>query len=450
MKDRTKTDPNCRSMRPRYYPDQLLTANLLEAEQDFHREQRWLLNRSLLGSGVVHGLTLGGTTPAEDKEACLLIGPGLALDRWGRLLEVGKDGVTVCYEDVRPYGKPAPKPGCYTLLMHYAEGDWPAAYDPHCPPDGQQPSWRCAGVRFSLCPGCEPCDPCACPDVEGCLDACGYVCKRQGSTSGNVPLDPDLSDAMAAPPPLTDRYDGWCWDAKSGVALGCVEVCEVPEHEPCDKESRYWLRPKDVDPCSIRRHVYRNRQLFELIRECHLKRPRVEQPAWLPDWNGVGLPAMDWESFKTECNRPSGGFELVFNCPIAAEGVHEASILFMAVTSERRTDYSEARRVPLKEIVAIGETEEGGKRYLNGVRLKPTDDWLKAEINGMRSTLFDGALIELVLRGAMLRDACGTMLDARPPGALEGPEHVRNGDDLVIAFCVDAKPRGYSQAGDDR
>jgi len=60
-----------------------------------------------------------------------------------------------------------------------------------------------------------------------------------------------------------------------------------------------------------------------------------------------------------------------------------------------------------------------------------------------------------VLRGQMLRDACGTLLDARPPGAADGPEHVRNGDDLVIAFRVEPKTGGsetggYSEDGDDR
>lgn len=66
--------------RVHYFYGQLLTPDDLQAEQDYHREMRYLHNR-LLGSGVVHGL---GVTVADDST--LIVGPGLAIDRCGREL----------------------------------------------------------------------------------------------------------------------------------------------------------------------------------------------------------------------------------------------------------------------------------------------------------------------------------------------------------------------------
>jgi hypothetical protein len=429
MGEQTKTFEICRSKRPRYFSDQLLTVDILTAEQTFHRRQLWQLHRSLLGSGIVHGLTVSAADAVHLK-----VGPGLAVDRWGRLLEVGNEGERIGVEDVVCPGDRLPESGTYTLLVHYAERLWPVLTDPCCPPHDQDASWICSGIRFSLVKDCGENDPCACPMVDCCLDACSYVCRRQGSSAGGVEPDPDLACVMDCPPPLCDRGDGWHWDPKAGVPLGCVEVCQRV------------LRPGGHDPCKVRRHVYRNRQLFELIRECHLERPRLEQPGWLPEWDGVTLPEINWEEFARQCSDPDGGFPLRFTRPLRADGIHEVSIMLTAVTKETRTDYREARQVPLARIVLCEVTGPAGAEFARGVRLKPTDDWLGSEIDDEESTLFYGPVIELVLRGAMLRDRCGTMLDARPPCAPDGPEHARNGDDLVIAFRVERKPRAASAA----
>jgi hypothetical protein len=441
MGEQTKTIETCRSKRPRYFSDQLLTADILTAEQTFHRGQQWQLHRSLLGSGIVHGLAVSAAD-AEEGAGDLKVGPGLAIDRWGRLLEVGKEGERIGLEDV--VCDRLPEPAIYTLLVHYAERPWPVLDDPCCPPHDQEASWICSGVRFSLVKGCAEHDPCACPGVDCCLDACSYICRRQGSSAGGVEPGPDLACAMECPPPLCGRDDGWRWDPKAGVPLACVEICEPHGAEPCD--GKRVLRPAAHDPCKVRRHVYRNRQLSELIRECHLERPRLESPSWLADWDGVTLPEISWAEFVKQCSDPEGGFPLWFTRHLRADGIHEVSIMLAAVTKETRTDYREARRVPLARIVLCDVIEHAGAEFARGVRLRPTDDWLGAEIDDEDSTLFYGPVIEVVLRGAMLRDRCGTMLDARPPGAPDGPEHARNGDDLVIAFRVERKPRAASAA----
>ncbi|CAN5303761.1 hypothetical protein BH20ACT5_BH20ACT5_11530 [soil metagenome] len=64
--------------RVHYFPGQVLTAEDLQAEQDYHREMRYLHNR-ILGYGVVHGLEV-----SAGDGSVLLVGPGVAIDRRGR------------------------------------------------------------------------------------------------------------------------------------------------------------------------------------------------------------------------------------------------------------------------------------------------------------------------------------------------------------------------------
>jgi hypothetical protein len=90
------------------------------------------------------------------------------------------------------------------------------------------------------------------------------------------------------------------------------------------------------------------------------------------------------------------------------------------------------------QLVALDE--EGDT--VRGVRLVPDSDWLAAEVTGRRSTIFRGARFEVTIRGQLLRDACGRMLDARPldiPLAERGQE--RPGGDFVSAFRIARRPR---------
>jgi hypothetical protein len=72
--------------RVNYFSGQLLSPEDLQAEQDYHREMRYLHNR-LLGHGVVHGLevTVGDGSTVS-------VGPGLAIDRRGRELVIPDGG----------------------------------------------------------------------------------------------------------------------------------------------------------------------------------------------------------------------------------------------------------------------------------------------------------------------------------------------------------------------
>lgn len=70
--------------RPHYFAGQLLTADDLRAEQNYHREKMWLHHRMLHGYGIVAGLEV----VIENQGAQVVIAPGYALDGWGRELIV--------------------------------------------------------------------------------------------------------------------------------------------------------------------------------------------------------------------------------------------------------------------------------------------------------------------------------------------------------------------------
>jgi len=68
--------------RVHYFFGQLLTADDLQDEQQYHRRMRYLHNRMLHGPGVVNGLKLGITK--TDSATSVVVSPGFALDAEGR------------------------------------------------------------------------------------------------------------------------------------------------------------------------------------------------------------------------------------------------------------------------------------------------------------------------------------------------------------------------------
>ena len=67
-------------VRNNYYFGKLLDVYHFELETNYHNAKRWLVNRRILGYGVVCGLNVErGAKPYE-----IVISPGLAIDGWGR------------------------------------------------------------------------------------------------------------------------------------------------------------------------------------------------------------------------------------------------------------------------------------------------------------------------------------------------------------------------------
>ena len=67
--------------RNRYFFGKMLDEFHFRLETDYHNGKRWLINRAVLGYGVVCGLDV---VPASDQDDAIIITPGFAIDKWGR------------------------------------------------------------------------------------------------------------------------------------------------------------------------------------------------------------------------------------------------------------------------------------------------------------------------------------------------------------------------------
>ncbi len=108
--------------RNRYYYGKLLDAHHLELEQDYGNRKRWLLNRLSLGTGVLCGLRVQRTEDGRQVR----VGPGVAIDAWGREIVVerpssGVDPRQPTDDCGAPIGPPVRERGRVTLWICYHE-----------------------------------------------------------------------------------------------------------------------------------------------------------------------------------------------------------------------------------------------------------------------------------------------------------------------------------------
>lgn len=426
------------SKRPRFAPRQLLDAERLNAALDDELERQRLLNLALHGWGVVFGFGVGlpdtGPDRRRTKASCVLVTCGLALDAFGRMLHTEDRWLSLA--DLE--GPVPSHEGTYTLLVHHAERLDPPVHDA-C--SGTGPQWREYGVVFTLRPGCEPVHD-RCPDLtDPCLTRTDYVRRRIGSAEGPPGRSPDLEHACDQPGSLRPtRCGSWCYDPAAGVPIACLEICDLSERVEKGGNKGEYDAPCLVidrvctDECSPVRHVYRSPLLRELLSCCDVDLPRVDHVSWQA-WMELGGPA-PWDEFSARIQvidppDADDGFAIWFSRPVRADTLTTASVVLSAITQEELADYWMAGRVPIE----VRPLEVNGD-LARGVQLVADAEWLNGEVTGKRSSLTDGFRLEITIRGQLLRDECGHMLDAVPTDIGCAPCQGRPGDDLIWAFDV--------------
>jgi hypothetical protein len=105
--------------RNHYFYGKLMDVGQFEKEQHYFNQKRRIINRLILGSGVVCGLNV---TPGDDGK--IIIEPGVALDGFGREIIVTRsleiDPQQLTDEDGMPDGEPVDS-GSVDICLAYAE-----------------------------------------------------------------------------------------------------------------------------------------------------------------------------------------------------------------------------------------------------------------------------------------------------------------------------------------
>lgn len=470
--------------RPLFSPSQMLTAQQLNLLVDDQRAHVEMLMRALHGHGVIFGFDVtlfepcqrgdaaGNAEPSVDEKeeganaaeisareqkagadkreslepakkdegkpghpppgsTELDIKCGMALDRHGRLLHWPGGRLRFC--DIANVKQ---RQGQFTLMVHHARRRVP---EDGCGPCGGQPEWVEDGVVFTLGAECADIDR-ACPKPERgkCVGWDEYICARTGSRRGNVGAAGDLKWACRTPGDLTpiDCSETY-FDAKAGIPIACVTVADLAPAK-CPDE---WGFAEVGGACDVRPYVHRTPLLYELIRGCQDNLARVKSLSWqrwliddsLLSWD----EGMDWEVFQKIFQDPDG-LTIEFTRPLRVKSVHPGSVFLTVCYWPREGNFLEELVIPSK----IEPISKG--RISSTFKLFPDSDWQSGEFDQHR-TLDDGATIRLTIRGQMVRDECGNMLNAVPlfynPAT---PPQACPGGEFVAVFRVnpydDSKP----------
>ncbi len=425
--------------RPVFRDHQRLTPERLNRMHENHATRMRHALLGLAGPGVIYGYAI----ETDDERKCkmkngsIYISCGLAIDCHGRQLYWPGGWI-----DVNDLGGEKPKcDGRYTLWVHYAERK--ASGYGHNDCNGDEADWIGEGVVFTLTQECKPVTQ-QCPDHCGeCISPTDYVCGRLGGDEVVIPPDEYLHKLCEHPGKLcVVGCDDWLYDPDAGLPLACVAICDLTGGRmDCDPE--YGFCPDEPYVCDNRPYVYRNPLLYELIRGCHTDLACVEKLSF-EDWltHGWDNP-LPWDVFATGIK---GGMNVWFSKPIEKKTLHRTSVFVTAIVQEYATLFQDCLRLPVQAMPMLDANDD----FARGVRLEFHSRWLDRQVDDEPSRFASGAIIEFTVRGAMLRDKCGCMLDARPLGfPKHKPGQAMPGDDFVVTFCVAPRPPAEQKGGNE-
>lgn len=386
-------------LRNRYYMGKRMTPATFQTEQEYHIGRRRQINRALFGWGVVHGFTV------ESSDGTLAIGAGLAFDEAGHeLAQTGTHHLALhdafIPEAHREALRGAHADACWLLSAHYAERREVAVGGDPCQCDHDEWEYVRERVAYSLRP--IACDACEAPPQLG-----ARYCERcdegthLGTTGDRGPhhcLCHALEDTEhAGDGELCRMGRGLRVDVAHGVPLACVTVVKK---DGCDDLAFGAV----MGTCAVRRLVIGNEMLYDLIRGRDLT--RIQSVSW-DRW----AEFMHWDDFVrlfTAAGQGVTGFTITFSGPVRHNTIKTDCFVIRVTVEDKRTGWHETLRVPL--------WEPGYDEASNTVVLRADPGWIKDEIDSSKSAFFEGALVEIELRGDFILDTCGQAVDANAIG----------------------------------
>ncbi len=448
-------DPCGPSRRNRYYSGKRMRVADYDLEQAYHIGRRRLVNRAMLGWGVVEGFAIRG------QQRGVTVGPGLALDACGRELVAAEPTRLRAAEDLvwlvpsgdaccafKPgdppqppaatEGTPAPETGktCWLLSAHYAERRLDGVLiDDGCA-TRCEPDSLCETVVYSLRPVdcCEAGLPdCRCPRCAG-ENRC--ACE---APSGPEPVQP----ADGEEPPGGERCFSldrgnhrqlvlWSLDRRgrthaceegplrahgcialdpcAGVPLACVTLA-FDCGEPVISEV--------VDDAHPRRLARRNEDLFDLLHGCDLT--RIADVGWR-DWLAPSRRRVAFTDFAAMFDPPAypatpgrrplvpvtTRFTVGFTGPVRVDCLTPDVLAVTLVSGAVAEDLGDMVRVPLYDLAADPPRLSDPAGTTRGFTARIPSTYWEGELDPRaRSTFERATIVEIEIRTDFIEDCNG-------------------------------------------
>lgn len=441
-------------LRNRYFPSKRLRAADFQTEQDYLLGRRRLINRAVLGWGVVYGFALPTTTPprprdderetppkgekdqsdksekgdykpAESEPITLTVGEGLALDSAGREvvsladaeLDQGNTFLLAKRDGLWSPGslQGAPK-GRYVLSVHYAERPQGLVVtDRDCGCGTQEASYVCETVAFSLrALGEKDRCPCGEPDCPA-----GPECVAGDSCCGSRGPHSRLCDWTADPP---ERPKGrlCSWNGlkvgMDGVPLACVTL--VTPGDEC--------HPIEViieDACGPRRFVKTNDLIYDLLRGCDLT--RITEISWAK-WHR-STETVAWSEFQAMVlgstkDDSATDFVVTLSGPVKVESLQRPGVLTFTVLTSNEAGWRVLRRVPVTRLQP-DPTRPMAEALTDRFRIMVQSEWVREQVKRGQNSEFNRGdfRVEIEMYGDLVEDCSGQQLDANTPGIASAP-----------------------------
>ena len=448
------TESECESsVRNHYFVGKRLTPDAFRVEQRYLLERRHLINRSVIGWGVVYGYPVKPAAPAKyeakRETGRLSIGSGFALDEAGREL-LQTDSIELQVADMillDAHGRRAaphqePPRGCWLLRVHYAERDMgPTAVVDPCSCEHHEWDRICETVRYSLSP--IDCEHCCRPPECGLHCGCGTgpCCReerehhrdeehepREGRRDHEERDEPERFEQREecgrehpgdepprdAEPDCNPVRRGGCqclcdYLSELDCEPDCEKLCVI--EEPCARirvdldngvplacvklevdECGCWYFSEEIEACGPRRLVKRNDVLFDLIRGCDLTRIcRIGWAAWHRARDPVPWPefSRSFGDSGPEGRYVTADYWVEFSRPVRADTVRADCFAMTVLVPQDEGGWLTPLRVP---IVGV-DTNEGAPGIPAGHVTRATivvdSGWVDDAVRARRTVFAD-------------------------------------------------------------
>ncbi len=439
-----------------YFYGKQFTVRDLVQEQSYFNDKRYLINRMVLGWGVVCGLDVSW----DPKSRKIVVKQGLALDCCGReilvcedkTLSFNRDDEDYCLQhDQRPEGK-------FVLCLEYDEChsepiDLPPAgcdekgrreynriresyklrlksWDEACPKEPPKETECPDRYKHDAAAGPYPPRHCKSPDVHH------FLCDRLKYCPECESCDCVIIATIDFPP----RPGGGYQDQKQGGYQ------ESPQGKGYSNPQPGGGSPEPiVDTCTNRKFVYNNTLLYDLIKCYHGDLPHIVDFSW----RKYAYPKREM-TFDAFLQMISEGVTVYFDEEMEAGSLNPHTFVITYLYRETGTGTYIRKQIPVEAI----DSGKGGDCYTATLHARP--DWIKDELETPNSELRadtryeSGVDVEITLRGSRIWNIHKKGLDGEYLADRLPTGNGTQGGDFFDWFRVvpsEEKPKGKSYEG---